>query len=107
MKPISLNPADARCPARLRERLGDAAPAQLTTLGNPDPLALPKTGILRSARGSVIQRRRGRGRGREARCMYSSISSASTGVFAIKSTGPLAVTTMSFSSRTAKPSSGM
>ena len=49
-------PADARYPARLRERLGDAAPAQLTALGNLDLLALPKTGLFCSARcpGHVI-----------------------------------------------------
>lgn len=48
--------ADARYPASLRERLGEAAPAQLTTLGNLDLLALPKTGLFCSARcpGHVI-----------------------------------------------------
>ena len=56
MTPLVLAPADARYPARLRERLGDAAPAQLTTLGNLDLLALPKTGLFCSARcpGHVI-----------------------------------------------------
>ena len=56
MTPLALEPADARYPARLRERLGDAAPAQLTTLGNLDLLALPKTGLFCSARcpGHVI-----------------------------------------------------
>ena len=56
MTPLALAPADARYPARLRERLGDAAPAQLTTLGNLDLLALPKTGLFCSARcpGHVI-----------------------------------------------------
>jgi hypothetical protein len=40
----------------LRERLGGAAPAQLTTLGNLALLALPKTGLFCSARcpGHVI-----------------------------------------------------
>jgi predicted Rossmann fold nucleotide-binding protein DprA/Smf involved in DNA uptake len=53
---LSLAPADARYPARLRERLGEAAPAQLTALGNFDLLALPKTGLFCSTRcpGSVI-----------------------------------------------------
>jgi len=43
-------------PERLRERLGDAAPAELTTLGNLDLLALPNTGLFCSARcpGNVI-----------------------------------------------------
>jgi predicted Rossmann fold nucleotide-binding protein DprA/Smf involved in DNA uptake len=47
---------DPRYSARLHERLGDAAPAQLTTLGNLDLLALPKTGLFCSARcpGHVI-----------------------------------------------------
>jgi predicted Rossmann fold nucleotide-binding protein DprA/Smf involved in DNA uptake len=50
--------ADARYPARLRERLGEAAPAQLTTLGNLDLLAFPKTGLFCSARcpGAAILR---------------------------------------------------
>lgn len=53
---LTLLSTDARYPARLRERLGDAAPAQLTTLGNLDLLALPKTGFFCSARcpGNVI-----------------------------------------------------
>jgi len=50
MTPLALAPADARYPARLRERLGDAAPAQLTALGNLDLLGLPKTGLFCSAR---------------------------------------------------------
>jgi predicted Rossmann fold nucleotide-binding protein DprA/Smf involved in DNA uptake len=56
MKPLSLALADARYPARLRKRLGEAAPAQLTALGNLDLLALPKTALFCSARcpGSVI-----------------------------------------------------
>lgn len=56
MTPLALTAAGARYPARLRERLGDAAPAQLTTLGNLDLLALPKTGLFCSARcpGHVI-----------------------------------------------------
>ena len=53
---IRITPADARWPVRLSERLGDAAPTQLTTLGNLDLLALPKTGLFCSARcpGNVI-----------------------------------------------------
>jgi hypothetical protein len=35
-------PGEAGYPSCLRERLGVAAPAQLTTLGNLDLLALPK-----------------------------------------------------------------
>jgi predicted Rossmann fold nucleotide-binding protein DprA/Smf involved in DNA uptake len=56
MTPLALTPADARYPARLRERLGDATPAQLTTLGNLALLALPKTGLFCSTRcpGQVI-----------------------------------------------------
>ena len=56
MTPLALARADLRYPTRLRERLGDAAPAQLTTLGNLDLLALPRTGLLCSARcpGHVI-----------------------------------------------------
>ena len=56
MTPLALAPADARYPVRLRERLGDAAPAQLTRLGNFALLALPKTGLCCSARcpGHVI-----------------------------------------------------
>lgn len=56
MSPQAFAQADAAYPARLRERLGDAAPAQLTTLGNLDLLALPKTGLFCSARcpGNVI-----------------------------------------------------
>lgn len=50
MTPLALFPADARYPARLRERLGGAAPAQLSTLGNLDLLALSKTGLFCSAR---------------------------------------------------------
>jgi len=53
---ITLSPADARYPPRLRERMGGAAPAQLSALGNLDLLALPKTGIFCSVRapGHVI-----------------------------------------------------
>lgn len=50
MNPIALNPTDARYPARLRERLGGDAPAQLSALGNLDLLALPKTALFCSAR---------------------------------------------------------
>ena len=47
---------DARFPARLRERLGDAAPGELSALGNLDLLALPSTALFCSAQcpGSVI-----------------------------------------------------
>ncbi len=53
---ISLRYADASYPVRLRERLGDAAPAQLTTFGNINLLMLHKTGLFCSARcpGRVI-----------------------------------------------------
>lgn len=55
---ITLNAADARYPARLRERLGDSAPAQLSALGNLDLLALPKIALFCSVRcpGDVILR---------------------------------------------------
>ena len=58
MTPLALAPADARYPARLRERLADAAPAQLTALGNLDLLALPKTALFCSTRcpGAAILR---------------------------------------------------
>lgn len=51
-----IDATDDLYPSRLRERLGDAAPARLTALGNLDLLALPKTGIFCSARcpGHVI-----------------------------------------------------
>jgi predicted Rossmann fold nucleotide-binding protein DprA/Smf involved in DNA uptake len=56
MTPVRLTSADTRYPARLRQRLGDAAPDQLSTLGNLDLLALPKTALFCSARcpGKVI-----------------------------------------------------
>lgn len=56
MTALTLTAADPHYPARLCERLGDAAPAQLSTLGNLDLLALPKTGLFCSARcpGHVI-----------------------------------------------------
>jgi predicted Rossmann fold nucleotide-binding protein DprA/Smf involved in DNA uptake len=49
-EPVSLTPADARYPARLRERLGANAPSHLFTLGNLHLLALPKTALFCSAR---------------------------------------------------------
>ncbi len=55
--PLEIIPQnDPLYPARLRERLSDAAPAQLTALGNFALLALPKTGLFCSARcpGHVI-----------------------------------------------------
>jgi predicted Rossmann fold nucleotide-binding protein DprA/Smf involved in DNA uptake len=48
--PTRIPSADARYPARLRERLSNAAPAELTTLGNLALLALPKTALFCSAR---------------------------------------------------------
>ena len=50
MTPIALNANDTRYPARLRERLGDTAPAQVFALGNLNLLALPKTAIFCSTR---------------------------------------------------------
>lgn len=50
MDALTRTAADARYSARLRERLGDGAPAQLNTLGNLDLLALPKTALFCSAR---------------------------------------------------------
>ena len=52
----TLNADDTRYPARLRERLGDDAPAQLSALGNLELLALPKTALFCSVRspGHVI-----------------------------------------------------
>jgi len=56
MTPLALGSDHTRYPPRLRERLDNAAPAQLTTLGNLDLLPLPKTALFCSARcpGSVI-----------------------------------------------------
>jgi predicted Rossmann fold nucleotide-binding protein DprA/Smf involved in DNA uptake len=47
---------DSGYPARLRERLGENAPPELTALGNLDLLTLPKTALFCSARcpGKVI-----------------------------------------------------
>lgn len=47
---LTINADDAHYPARLRERLGADAPAQLTTLGNLDLLALPKIALFCSVR---------------------------------------------------------
>ena len=47
---VALNATEDRYPARLRERLGDAAPALLSALGNLDLLALPKAALFCSAR---------------------------------------------------------
>jgi len=55
--PLEIIPrSDPRYPVRLRERLGETAPAQLTTLGTLHLLALPKTSLFCSARcpGNVI-----------------------------------------------------
>jgi len=56
MTALTLNIANDRYPALVRERLGADAPAQLTALGNPDLLAMPKTGLFCSVRspGHVI-----------------------------------------------------
>ena len=56
MKPITINPTDARYPAKCLDRLGDNAPKQLTALGNLDLLVLPRTAIFCSTRcpGSAI-----------------------------------------------------
>jgi len=56
MTALTLSSDDAGYPPRLRERLGDDAPAQLSALGNLDLLSLPKTAIFCSARcpGRVI-----------------------------------------------------
>ncbi len=50
MTPVILNASDAGFPARLRERLGSDAPAQIFALGNLGLLALPKTALFCSAR---------------------------------------------------------
>ncbi len=49
MIPVALTAADTRYPARLRERLGEGAAAELTVLGNLDVLNLPKTALFCSA----------------------------------------------------------
>jgi predicted Rossmann fold nucleotide-binding protein DprA/Smf involved in DNA uptake len=50
MTPIALNAADTRYPTRLRERLGDTAPAQVFALGNLNLLAPSKTALFCSTR---------------------------------------------------------
>jgi predicted Rossmann fold nucleotide-binding protein DprA/Smf involved in DNA uptake len=50
MTPLALTVADARYPARLRERLGTERPPNLSAIGNLDLLALQKTGLFCSAR---------------------------------------------------------
>lgn len=56
ISPTRITPAAVCWPVRLSERFGEAAPTHLTTLGNLDLLALPKTGLFCSARcpGHVI-----------------------------------------------------
>jgi predicted Rossmann fold nucleotide-binding protein DprA/Smf involved in DNA uptake len=56
MTSVLLIASDARYPARLRERLGDVAPGQISALGNLDLLAVRKTALFSSARcpGNVI-----------------------------------------------------
>lgn len=58
MQPSVLEISDSRYPAVLRERLGATTPASISSLGNPDILALPKTALFCSARcpGSAILR---------------------------------------------------
>lgn len=55
---LTFNGDDARYPPKLRERLGDDAPSQLSALGNLDLLTLPKTALFCSVRspGHVILR---------------------------------------------------
>jgi predicted Rossmann fold nucleotide-binding protein DprA/Smf involved in DNA uptake len=50
MTSFALAATDARYPSRLRERLGEGTPAELTVLGNLDALDLPKTALFCSAR---------------------------------------------------------
>jgi predicted Rossmann fold nucleotide-binding protein DprA/Smf involved in DNA uptake len=52
----SISRCDSGYPARLRERLGEDAPPELTTIGNLDLITLPKTALFCSARcpGKVI-----------------------------------------------------
>jgi predicted Rossmann fold nucleotide-binding protein DprA/Smf involved in DNA uptake len=56
MTTLTINADDARYPPRLTERLGDGAPAQLSALGNPEWLTLPKTALFCSVKcpGSAI-----------------------------------------------------
>ena len=49
MTPFVLAATDARYPTRLRERLGERAPARVTVLGNLDVLDLPKIALFCSA----------------------------------------------------------
>ncbi|MDA8084263.1 MAG: DNA-processing protein DprA [Nitrospiraceae bacterium] len=53
---LTLSVDDVRYPARLRDRLGDKAPAQISALGDLDLLALPKIALFCSTRcpGNVI-----------------------------------------------------
>jgi predicted Rossmann fold nucleotide-binding protein DprA/Smf involved in DNA uptake len=56
MQVVQIESVAAQYPARLRECLGAVAPPELTTLGNLDLLALPKTALFCSARcpGKVV-----------------------------------------------------
>jgi len=58
MQPSVLEIGDSRYPAVLRKRLGADAPASISSLGNLDILALPKTALFCSTRcpGSAILR---------------------------------------------------
>ena len=55
-KIYTIHATGARYPARLRDRLGAAAPPEVTALGNLDLLPLPKTALFCSARcpGNII-----------------------------------------------------
>ena len=56
MTVLTISANDSRYPTRLRTRLGDDAPHELSALGNFDLLALPKTALFCSVHcpGSVI-----------------------------------------------------
>jgi len=58
MQPRILEIGDSPYPAVLRARLGATTPASISSLGNPDILAMPKTALFCSARcpGSAILR---------------------------------------------------
>ena len=52
MTPLTLTTMDAGYPARLRQRLGEDAPTDLTVLGKLDLLELPRTALFCSAHGT-------------------------------------------------------
>ena len=79
LPPTCIKPGDVRWPRLLAERLGTDAPPHLTTLGNLDLLALPKTALFCSARcpGDAILRaydQAAKWRG-EGRCVISGFHS--------------------------------